>query len=147
MHTPSLNWIEWKGFPMMVGNLTFSVIFWPAENGQCGPKVNQFWRLTEQVCIPRLKWMEWSALQIWAETTLGPISISRQSFLGMGIPMFKIRRYRDNLIFNMGIPMLVRHLYSEMAPWCPYYNQMRSVNMTTFMGPLWRWLSVNRLRQ
>ena len=40
------------------------------------------------------------------------------SFQGMGNPMLKIRRSRDHLIFNMGIPMLVRrHLYIEMPPW------------------------------
>ena len=34
----------------------------------------------------------------------------------MGIPVLKIRRSRDRLIFNMGIPILVRwHLYIEMA--------------------------------
>ena len=34
-----------------------------------------------------------------------------------GIPELKIRQSRDCLIFNMGIPMLVRrHLYIEMAP-------------------------------
>ena len=34
-----------------------------------------------------------------------------------GIPMSKIRRSRDRLIFNMGIPILIRHhLYNEMAP-------------------------------
>ena len=39
-----------------------------------------------------------------------------------GIPMLKIRRSRDRLIFNMGIPMLVRHLYIESAPWlCGLY--------------------------
>ena len=38
-------------------------------------------------------------------------------FLGMGIPMLKIRRSQDHLIFNMGMPILVRqHLYIEMAP-------------------------------
>ena len=35
----------------------------------------------------------------------------------MGIPMLKIRRSWDHLIFNMGIPILVRHLYTERAPW------------------------------
>ena len=35
----------------------------------------------------------------------------------MGIPMLKIRRSWDRLIFNMGIPVLVwRHLYIETAP-------------------------------
>ena len=36
---------------------------------------------------------------------------------GMGIPMLQIRRSWDRLIFNMGIPILVRrHLYTETAP-------------------------------
>ena len=35
----------------------------------------------------------------------------------MGILMLKIRRLRDRLIFNMGIPILVRgHLHIETAP-------------------------------
>ena len=43
----------------------------------------------------------------------------------MGIPMLKIRRPQDCLIFNMGIPILVRwHLYIEMAPWyCVLNNE------------------------
>ena len=52
------------------------------------------------------------------DKTLGPVSISRPSFPGMGIPMLKIRRSWDCLIFNMGIPILARrHLYIETAPW------------------------------
>ena len=44
----------------------------------------------------------------------GPVSLSRPSFPGMGIPMLKIRQSRDCLIFNMGIPILVRwHVYIE----------------------------------
>ena len=38
----------------------------------------------------------------------GPVSIYRPSFPGIGILMLKIRRSRDRLIFNMGIPILVR---------------------------------------
>ena len=42
-----------------------------------------------------------------------------------GIPMLKIRRSRDRLIFNMAIAILVRrHLDIEMASWylaCQYY--------------------------
>ena len=38
-------------------------------------------------------------------------------FPGMGIPMLKIRRSRDRLIFNMGIPILIRrHHYIEIVP-------------------------------
>ena len=34
-----------------------------------------------------------------------------------GIPMLMIRRSQGRLIFNMGIPILVRrHLYMEMPP-------------------------------
>ena len=48
----------------------------------------------------------------------GPVSISKTSFPGMGIPMLKIRRSYDRLIFNMGIPILIRrHLNIEMSPW------------------------------
>ena len=36
----------------------------------------------------------------------------------IGIPMLRIRQSWDRLIFNMGIPILVRqHLYIETAPW------------------------------
>ena len=35
----------------------------------------------------------------------GPVSIQRPSFPGMGIPVVKIRRSWDRLIFNMGIPI------------------------------------------
>ena len=33
--------------------------------------------------------------------------------------MLKIKRSQDHLIFNIGIPILVRHLYIEMPPWQP----------------------------
>ena len=43
----------------------------------------------------------------------------KTAFPRYGIPMLKIRRSRDRLIFNMGIPILVRrHPYIEMGPWC-----------------------------
>ena len=51
---------------------------------------------------------------------LGPVSVESPSFPGMGIPMLKIRRSRDRLIFNMGIPILVRlyiyHIYILRRP-------------------------------
>ena len=41
----------------------------------------------------------------------------------MGIPMLKIRRSRDRLIFNMGILILVRqHLYTETPLWFKFWN-------------------------
>ena len=47
----------------------------------------------------------------------GPRLNITMSFSGMGIPMLKIRRSRNRLIFNVGIPILVRrHLYIQTAP-------------------------------
>ena len=38
-------------------------------------------------------------------------------FPSMGIAMLKIRQLQDHLIFNLGIPILLRqHLYFELAP-------------------------------
>ena len=45
----------------------------------------------------------------------GPVSIWRPSFPGMGIPMLKIRRSPDHLIFNMGIPILVRRWFLTLG--------------------------------
>ena len=50
----------------------------------------------------------------------GPRLNIKTVFPRYGIPMLKIRRLRDRLIFNMGIPILVgQHLYIETAPWFP----------------------------
>ena len=58
----------------------------------------------------------------------GPRLNIKTIFPGMGIPMFKIRWSRDHLIFNMGIPILVRrHLYIETAPRSPVH--METVNI------------------
>ena len=47
--------------------------------------------------------------------------------------MLKIRWSRDHLIFNMGVPILVRwHLYIETAPWCQ--NRQLAI-MWSFMIP------------
>ena len=44
----------------------------------------------------------------------------------MGVPMLKIRRSRDRLIFNMGIPIPGKYgLYIEMAPWCPLIRLLK----------------------
>ena len=48
----------------------------------------------------------------------------------MGIPMLKIRRSRDRLIFNMGIPTLVRrHLYIETAPWFQWVTSSKPFHL------------------
>ena len=50
----------------------------------------------------------------------GPRLNIKTIFSGMGIPMLKIRRSVDRLIFNIGMPILVRqHLYIEMPPSSP----------------------------
>ena len=52
-------------------------------------------------------------LPLWSGSHLN----IKMVFAGMRISMLKIRRSQDCLIFNMGIPILVRrHLYIEMAP-------------------------------
>ena len=54
----------------------------------------------------------------------GPRLNIKTIFSGMSIPMFKIRRSSDCLIFNKGIPILVkRHLYIEMASRFPFVRQ------------------------
>ena len=51
------------------------------------------------------------------DKTPRPVSTWRPSSPAMESTMLKIRRSRDRLILNMGIPILVRrHLYIETAP-------------------------------
>ena len=67
-------------------------------------------------------------------------------FPGMMIPMLKTRRSLNHLIFNMGIPILVRqHFYIETVPWStliqimacylictlPYLNQTNLPSLIT----------------
>ena len=48
----------------------------------------------------------------------GPLLNINTVFPDMKIPVLKIRRSRDPLVFNLGIPILVkRRLYIDMAPW------------------------------
>ena len=49
--------------------------------------------------------------------------------------MWKIRRSWERLIFNMGIPILVRHLYIETAP-----RFAMSTALKCFDIDLWMWL-------
>ena len=52
----------------------------------------------------------------------GPVSISRPSYPGMGIPMLKIRWLQDRLIFNMGTLywkddiFILRHIFILRRP-------------------------------
>ena len=59
-------------------------------------------------------------LEDWAR-----LSIKTVFPRGMGIPMLMIRRSPDRLIFNMGIPILIRrHFYIETAPWLMTFGQI-----------------------
>ena len=69
----------------------------------------------------------------------------------MGIPMLKIRRSWDCLIFNMGIPILVRrHLYIETAPRWSFNHLISTMRFPKLMkwcfyielGQWWRWSSI-----
>ena len=57
----------------------------------------------------------------------------------MGIPMLKIRRSRDRLIFNMGILILVRrHLYIKTAPWwlfLPRWSKFQRFHLNLILCP------------
>ena len=54
-------------------------------------------------------------------------------FPGYGIPMLKIRRSQERLIFNMGILYwLRRHLYVETAPGSSQYLAMAENTYMTF---------------
>ena len=83
----------------------------------------QYWYWCNRKTIPdEATWSEPTQWR-WPLSTLyhwgpGPCLNIKTGFPGMGIPMLKIRWSLDRLIFNMGIPILVRqHLYFEMAPW------------------------------
>ena len=57
------------------------------------------------------------SIKIGPSGNTGPRLNIKTVFPGMGIPMLKIRRSQDRLIFNMGVPILVRqHLYVEIVP-------------------------------
>ena len=57
--------------------------------------------------------LNWSILL----TQSGPCQNIKTVFPSIGIPMLKIRRSQHSLIFNVGIPILVRrYLYTETAP-------------------------------
>ena len=75
------------------------------------------WHLTSTIkLIHHLK--QWWPSSLRHYVSPGPRLNIKTIFPGMGIPMLKIRRSRDRLIFNMGIPILVRwHLHIETAPW------------------------------
>ena len=60
----------------------------------------------------------------------GPRLNIKTIFPGMGILVLKIRRSWDPLIFNMGIPIMVRqYLYIETAPRLPLYNSLLLIPM------------------
>ena len=58
----------------------------------------------------------------------------------MGIPMLKIRRSQDRLIFNMGIPILVIHLYVETDPWFNFvFAKYRFATVNDWFATTWKW--------
>ena len=78
---------------------------------QAGIKVNQcYWKFSWNKCTSLF-----SIKQVVAE--IRPRLNIKTIFPGFGILMLKIRRSGDRLIFNMGIPILVkRHPYNETTP-------------------------------
>ena len=61
----------------------------------------------------------WWSVNISSSSTQRAVSILRCRLTNIGIPMLKIRRSCDRLIFNMGIPIPGKDsLYIETGPWC-----------------------------
>ena len=57
----------------------------------------------------------------------GGISIQRFRLISIGIPVLKIRRFRDRLIFNMGIPIPEKDgFYIETGPCFLLLSAMRN---------------------
>ena len=82
-----------------------------------GKTTSLYWIRAQAVSLP---------FDLFISLSPGPRINIETVFPGMGFPMLKIRRSRNRLIFNMGIPMLVRrHLYIGTAPW-PQFYQTRS---------------------
>ena len=69
--------------------------------------------------------------------SVGPVSILTLSFPRMGIPMLKIRRTRDRLIFNMGIHMPVRHHDIDTDPQSLLRRAMRLTSQTIYEIQNW----------
>ena len=66
--------------------------------------------MCDEYCDLNLHYLELSS-------HLGAVSILRCRLSSIGIPMLKIRRFRDRLIFNMGIPIPGKDgIYNETGP-------------------------------
>ena len=66
---------------------------------------------------------------------LGPVSIRKTVFPGMGIPMLKIRRPVGRLIFNMGIAIPSKTVFLiETAPWWRHMTTDNWVNIGPSSG-------------
>ena len=101
-------------------------------------------------------WWRWGWWQVGGGVCVcagvsGPCLIIMMVFPGMGIPMLKIRRSWDHLIFNMGIPMLIRqHLYIETTPdWllvrsCVYVQCLQALLTEIHKVTSHRWVSARK---
>ena len=52
----------------------------------------------------------------------------------MRVTMLRIRRPQDHLIFNMGIPIMIRHLYIETAPWMLLNHRSSAIALSKNMA-------------
>ena len=73
-----------------------TTIVWPCLDVPNCVEISYVLPLPQMIVILSCRSAEWA------------VSIHGPSFPGIGIPTLKIRRSRDRLIFNMGIPLLVR---------------------------------------
>ena len=62
----------------------------------------------------------------------GAVSIWKCYLTSIGIPIIKIRQFRDHFIFNMGIPIPGKgSLYIETGPWCSWWCRYSMLWMCT----------------
>ena len=123
-------------FPTQRASNAENVSFWWCHHGVVGVHQGISNHNADQKLISQPE-----ILQLFRDS--GPRVNIKTTFPGMGIPMLKITRSWDRLIFNMGIPILVRwHLYIEMgykcSTWTPIWIHGIFCKAEVFlMGPQW----------
>ena len=93
----------------------------PVNSPHKGPVTRKMFPFDDVIMnVTDMTWLRLTNDSILYSHISGPGTrlIIKTVFPGIGIPMLRIRRSRNRLILNMGIPILVRrHLYVEAAPW------------------------------
>ena len=76
----------------------------------------------------------------------GAVSVQRCCLTSIGIPMLKIRRSCDPLIFNMGIPIpgkTVFILKQDPGSYCWYYSPVTFSSLSSHCNPFEDWVPID----